>query len=108
MANRLSVYSPDRQGLGPRIPNHSERMLSKLDVRPADVLTNDRTKATLCTFAGLTCVALSLQSWSSPIYASRCYAFDKGDRERLSLIHISEPTRLGMISYAVFCLKKKK
>src|SRR5659263_737692 len=31
---------------------------------------------------------------------SRCYS--------LSLIHISEPTRLGMISYAVFCLKKKK
>src|SRR5450759_375833 len=27
-------------------------------------------------------------------------------REKLSLIHISEPTRLGMISYAVFCLKK--
>src|SRR5450756_1135334 len=26
--------------------------------------------------------------------------------EILSLIHISEPTRLGMISYAVFCLKK--
>ena len=26
--------------------------------------------------------------------------------QRLSLIHISEPTRLGMISYAVFCLKK--
>src|SRR5450756_2712576 len=28
--------------------------------------------------------------------------------QKLSLIHISEPTRLGMISYAVFCLKKKK
>src|SRR5450759_3423171 len=28
--------------------------------------------------------------------------------QMLSLIHISEPTRLGMISYAVFCLKKKK
>src|SRR5450756_2870343 len=27
-------------------------------------------------------------------------------RMYLSLIHISEPTRLGMISYAVFCLKK--
>ena len=26
-------------------------------------------------------------------------------RPGLSLIHISEPTRLGMISYAVFCLK---
>src|SRR5665648_1093721 len=31
-----------------------------------------------------------------------CTAYD------LSLIHISEPTRLGMISYAVFCWKKKK
>src|SRR5450759_5313123 len=30
------------------------------------------------------------------------------DGLHLSLIHISEPTRLGMISYAVFCLKKKK
>src|SRR5660397_262338 len=26
----------------------------------------------------------------------------------LSLIHISDPTRLRRISYAVFCLKKKK
>src|SRR5450759_2198418 len=36
--------------------------------------------------------------------------YDRADWEgvRLSLIHISEPTRLGMISYAVFCLKKKK
>src|SRR5450756_1561066 len=32
---------------------------------------------------------------------------DLGVRHDLSLIHISEPTRLGMISYAVFCLKKK-
>src|SRR5450756_790181 len=31
-----------------------------------------------------------------------------GQAGGLSLIHISEPTRLGMISYAVFCLKKKK
>src|SRR5450756_2632144 len=31
-----------------------------------------------------------------------------GTPQELSLIHISEPTRLGMISYAVFCLKKKK
>src|SRR5450756_235898 len=28
-----------------------------------------------------------------------------GEIQQLSLIHISEPTRLGMISYAVFCLK---
>src|SRR5664279_6102473 len=37
----------------------------------------------------------------------------EGNRERvqifqLSLIHISEPTRRTPISYAVFCLKKKK
>eukprot|EP00658_Telonema_sp_P-2_P042537 TRINITY_DN30548_c0_g1_i3.p1 TRINITY_DN30548_c0_g1~~TRINITY_DN30548_c0_g1_i3.p1 ORF type:complete len:498 (-),score=127.26 TRINITY_DN30548_c0_g1_i3:83-1576(-) len=30
------------------------------------------------------------------------------EEEKLSLIHISEPTRLLSISYAVFCLKKKK
>src|SRR5450756_2512006 len=30
------------------------------------------------------------------------------EAQELSLIHISEPTRLGMISYAVFCLKQKK
>src|SRR5674476_1506561 len=29
-------------------------------------------------------------------------------QEMLSLIHISEPTRQAEISYAVFCLKKKK
>src|SRR5665648_403145 len=38
--------------------------------------------------------------------------FDFGNLETVMegaclLIHISEPTRLGMISYAVFCLKKK-
>ena len=40
--------------------------------------------------------------------------FDIGDgidvklHKHLSLIHISEPTRQAEISYAVFCLKKKK
>src|SRR5450756_2683905 len=42
-------------------------------------------------------------------YADLCERFDTTDAlVELSLIHISEPTRLGMISYAVFCLKKKK
>ena len=31
-----------------------------------------------------------------------------GTADELSLIHISEPTRQAEISYAVFCLKKKK
>src|SRR5665648_944862 len=34
---------------------------------------------------------------------SEKYSIDAA--KMLSLIHISEPTRLGMISYAVFCLK---
>src|SRR5659263_127205 len=39
---------------------------------------------------------------------SFCHCGPEGDwLLALSLIHISEPTRLGMISYAVFCLKKK-
>ena len=32
----------------------------------------------------------------------------RSEDEYLSLIHISEPTRRRGISYAVFCLKKKK
>ena len=36
----------------------------------------------------------------------RYFLLEKGVYE-LSLIHISEPTRLRRISYAVFCLKKK-
>ena len=32
----------------------------------------------------------------------------QGIHQDLSLIHISEPTRPRLISYAVFCLKKKK
>src|SRR5450756_1755088 len=31
--------------------------------------------------------------------------WERASVQSLSLIHISEPTRLGMISYAVFCLK---
>src|SRR5660398_122259 len=34
--------------------------------------------------------------------------FGPNKQLNLSLIHISEPTRLRRISYAVFCLKKKK
>ena len=37
-------------------------------------------------------------------------SFTADDNETLpalSLIHISEPTRLQLISYAVFCLKKR-
>src|SRR5665648_888234 len=62
------------------------------------------------------CVSRDLRHGVMPLYLSRPmkrsdYVFAKFaglSISLLSLIHISEPTRLGMISYAVFCLKKKK
>src|SRR5665213_1773152 len=43
------------------------------------------------------------------IGGERCpIALPRGGTVGLSLIHISEPTRQAEISYAVFCLKKKK
>ena len=39
---------------------------------------------------------------------TQCEDSDIVELLRLSLIHISEPTRHLRISYAVFCLKKKK
>src|SRR5678816_4800024 len=42
-------------------------------------------------------------------YKKKLDKFNKTQSDvMLSLIHISEPTRLLSISYAVFCLKKKK
>src|SRR5674476_1598556 len=49
--------------------------------------------------------ALSHGCTLSKSYGAR--VFPKGHLG-LSLIHISEPTRQAEISYAVFCLKKKK
>jgi len=40
--------------------------------------------------------------------AAALFGFSISHSFCLSLIHISEPTRLLSISYAVFCLKKKK
>src|SRR5450756_2703781 len=49
----------------------------------------------------------TLQAGRVHIQTSRGCPSRCGFCYNLSLIHISEPTRLGMISYAVFCLKKK-
>src|SRR5680860_241668 len=43
-----------------------------------------------------------------PSYQDQIDARDHMLEKHLSLIHISEPTRRTPISYAVFCLKKKK
>ena len=48
--------------------------------------------------------------WTNDKGESRQFSFAEMKRytDMLSLIHISEPTRRTPISYAVFCLKKKK
>eukprot|EP00658_Telonema_sp_P-2_P011110 TRINITY_DN14225_c0_g1_i3.p1 TRINITY_DN14225_c0_g1~~TRINITY_DN14225_c0_g1_i3.p1 ORF type:complete len:942 (-),score=213.51 TRINITY_DN14225_c0_g1_i3:82-2907(-) len=63
---------------------------------------------------------MELLCQQQPVYGTGQVHLDKYDEagyitlppclwgEDLSLIHISEPTRLLSISYAVFCLKKKK
>src|SRR5674536_387387 len=63
---------------------------------------------------------LSSSSAASDVYKRQGFDENRHDRPRrpagteredhhdLSLIHISEPTRLLSTSYAVFCLKKKQ
>src|SRR5450756_2667084 len=53
-------------------------------------------------------ILFPLSIYNLALYSRKLLADIKEDCPDLSLIHISEPTRLGMISYAVFCLKKKK
>src|SRR5665648_1082703 len=57
---------------------------------------NDRHKLTIETYE---MGKLTLEEYMNLVvfYQERTFS-------QLSLIHISEPTRLGMISYAVFCL----
>eukprot|EP00658_Telonema_sp_P-2_P061395 TRINITY_DN50090_c0_g1_i1.p2 TRINITY_DN50090_c0_g1~~TRINITY_DN50090_c0_g1_i1.p2 ORF type:complete len:123 (+),score=15.55 TRINITY_DN50090_c0_g1_i1:595-963(+) len=57
----------------------------------------------LCVRAGRQCARVTVPS------GQVCeLGVPSGALQQLSLIHISEPTRLLSISYAVFCLKKKK
>src|SRR5674476_1637605 len=50
-----------------------------------------------------------LRRWQIALKSSAICATAVSERTyTLSLIHISEPTRQAEISYAVFCLKKKK
>src|SRR5678815_329319 len=52
-------------------------------------------------------IAIAVLALSCHYVHSNIGAHSQGEHLCLSLIHISEPTRLLSISYAVFCLKKK-
>src|SRR5660398_271041 len=60
--------------------------------------------------AGLLRVAIprGLRKQLATRLVTRLFMLSSAKDWYLSLIHISEPTRLRRISYAVFCLKKKK
>src|SRR5659263_629773 len=78
----MKTMSPSAVIFGPMIAIIAESMLLEASVRLFGR-----------TFAGFVIGSMLAMSWN---------LFQK--ILNLSLIHISEPTRLGMISYAVFCL----
>src|SRR5665648_248816 len=56
--------------------------------------------------AGKNLIVIQLESFQNFVLGLEYNGQEVTPNLNLSLIHISEPTRLGMISYAVFCLKK--
>eukprot|EP00658_Telonema_sp_P-2_P007283 TRINITY_DN12713_c0_g1_i2.p1 TRINITY_DN12713_c0_g1~~TRINITY_DN12713_c0_g1_i2.p1 ORF type:complete len:129 (+),score=17.78 TRINITY_DN12713_c0_g1_i2:404-790(+) len=68
--------------------------------------TEHGTRSPVCTASSQRCLPESSNSFMGPLSPVATYPIPIGPE--LSLIHISEPTRLLSISYAVFCLKKKK
>src|SRR5450756_2903207 len=88
--------SPDEKDVEIAVLRHQLSVLRRQVARPRFSPTD---RAVLATLARL----LPRERWAAFLVTPATLL-----RWHLSLIHISEPTRLGMISYAVFCLKKKK
>ena len=99
---------------GPRtdIDRVSASYLSKYEMQLENAITELKTTDNLMPF-------MDVNPYKEPLSKAEQYvsmlAQPKGEMdtsltadEILSLIHISEPTRRTPISYAVFCLKKKK
>src|SRR5450756_828022 len=122
-AKRTSAKSPTGpEDVGPRADKRSERLvatcfgvsslaaiaflvvfwaLPKTDVAYTPLLG-------VCLAVSLFGVGVGAILWAKKIMPDEEAVQERHAMYSLSLIHISEPTRLGMISYAVFCLKKKK
>ena len=79
------------------------------DVYKRQVLAQIKGSYALCILSTLEPEHIIVAKKDSPLIIGKTKDGYVGasDIPALSLIHISEPTRLGMISYAVFCLKKK-
>src|SRR5665647_3398478 len=89
--------------------NVTEQMV---DAEPQEIITNDNLNASVDAQVYFR-VKSDEESVKGSIYNVNNYKWQIVNLARttlrnLSLIHISEPTRRTPISYAVFCLKKKK
>ena len=94
--NRINVlYIHNDGATNTNIQEHSEITTYQHSAEEIEIIR------TLCRCHHCTCC--SINTWKHK--QGSCLV--KKSLDRLSLIHISEPTRLLSISYAVFCLKKK-
>eukprot|EP00658_Telonema_sp_P-2_P003289 TRINITY_DN11213_c0_g1_i1.p1 TRINITY_DN11213_c0_g1~~TRINITY_DN11213_c0_g1_i1.p1 ORF type:complete len:284 (+),score=82.00 TRINITY_DN11213_c0_g1_i1:95-946(+) len=107
---------PGEQGCGPRELGELAQQIEERFVQLMDV-SNEQQRELLTRIDRLeqqihdqnsASPPLDLQAPQNDTHSLRVIGWDLGPPESLSLIHISEPTRLLSISYAVFCLKKKK
>src|SRR5665648_1188501 len=105
----IFVISLPLQMLGQLFPQSNHYEYNALDINPAFAGCRDALSATISYrnqwvgFKGSPKSAML--SVHTPVLNDRI-GLGLLIEKNLSLIHISEPTRLGMISYAVFCLKK--
>ena len=75
------------------------KQLDQFKLNYAELIVDGMDMDTLITFA-IESIEQNIKDWDEDDVKSEILD--------LSLIHISEPTRRTPISYAVFCLKKKK
>src|SRR5450756_896446 len=95
----VGVFEMVERGLA-EVTNPSEAFL-------AERMVNAAGSAIAVTMEGTRPLLVEVQGLTSAAQFGNARRTPNGVDYNLSLIHISEPTRLGMISYAVFCLKKK-
>src|SRR5450756_2357178 len=87
------------------LENMGAQMVREVASKTSDIAGDGTTTATVLAQAIYREGSKNVTAGANPMELKR--GIDIAVKE-LSLIHISEPTRLGMISYAVFCLKTQK
>src|SRR5674536_108196 len=101
----IAIVAADKEGLkAARLRNHHLRGSSAINYE-ADIILIINEKYQIVAKVNIEFNPYQAQRFRDWVVVS--VEKNRGGQD-LSLIHISEPTRLLSISYAVFCLKKKK